>query len=132
MSRQDALAADIDLMRDVYMSRAQREAYDRIVAAALLSGGGDDTCNGVIREGTVVEWTSQSQGYAKTKIGTVREVVQAGNRPSRMRFPQLYKGAGVGYARKFESYVVEVAGRPYWPLANKLRVVSMSTTPEAE
>lgn len=41
MSRQDALAADIDLMRDVYMSRAQREAYDRIVAAALLSGGGD-------------------------------------------------------------------------------------------
>lgn len=80
--------------------------------------------DGRIREGCIVQWRSQAQGHAKTKIGTVREVVQAGNRPDRIRFASLYKGAGVGFGRKDESYVVEVAGRYYWPHANKLRLIS--------
>jgi hypothetical protein len=33
-----SLEHDIDVMRDVYMTRAQREAYDRIAAIALMRG----------------------------------------------------------------------------------------------
>lgn len=40
-------AADQDLMRDVYMSRAQREAYERILARALQQQGGSEGVRGL-------------------------------------------------------------------------------------
>jgi hypothetical protein len=78
--------------------------------------------------GKTVEWTSQSGGYSKTKTGTVVQVVPAKGYPDRERFPDLYKGPGVGLCRKVESYVVAVktgkaAVRHYWPRPNGLTVV---------
>ena len=83
----------------------------------------DDTA---LKEGAWVQWTSQSHGYQSTKIGTIAEVVCAGSKPNRKRFPYLYKGAECGAPRSHTSYVVEVHGKygnlnkPYWPIASKL------------
>ena len=77
--------------------------------------------------GDTVTWTSQSAGVAKTKIGTVEQVVAPKTYPDRDRFLQLYRGPGVGLARDHESYVILVpgktgkgAGKIYWPRANVL------------
>lgn len=79
------------------------------------------------RLGDTVTWTSQSAGVAKTKTGTVEEVVPAKGTPSRERFPQLYRSAGVGLPRDHVSYVVRVpgktakaAGTTYWPRVSAL------------
>lgn len=77
--------------------------------------------------GKTVEWTSQSGGHTKTKTGTVAEVVRAGDRPNRMRFPDLYKGPGCGIGRSEESYVVAVqvgkrSVKHYWPRTGQLTV----------
>lgn len=71
--------------------------------------------------GDAVVWTSQAKGHAREKVGEVAEVVGAGHRPSRERFPALYKHAGCGYGRKHQSYVVLVGNRPYWPNVVHLR-----------
>lgn len=74
--------------------------------------------------GQSVSWTSQSAGYVKEKIGTIEQVVPAGSRPDKDRFPSLYKGAGVGAARDHESYVVRVKGQGvYWPRVTQLKAV---------
>ena len=73
--------------------------------------------------GDQVEWTSQSQGYTKTKRGVVAQVVPAEQRPDKTRFPQLFRGIGCGYGRNHESYVVLVGKRPYWPVASRLTAV---------
>ena len=75
----------------------------------------------MFKVGDSVEWSSQAQGSTKTKRGVVSEVVKAGDRPSRMLFPTLYKNAGCGYGRDHESYVVLVGKKPYWPRAAALR-----------
>jgi hypothetical protein len=76
-----------------------------------------------------VEWTSQAQGTAKTKIGRIAQIVEPGELPSRELFPTLFTSAGVGSARKVISYVVVVGkegrkGLVYWPLPQKLKRVS--------
>lgn len=79
--------------------------------------------------GEQVTWTSQAQGYQKTKTGTVVAVVPAGKLPDREKFTALYKGPGVGGYRDHESYVVEVAEvgvrskktKAYWPRVSALR-----------
>lgn len=75
------------------------------------------------RVGDRVCWTSQAQGSARTKVGTIAEVVLAGFKPNRERFLRLYRGSGCGCARREVSYVVTVGPgeKPYWPLASKLR-----------
>ena len=76
----------------------------------------------VINIGDEVEWTSQSQGHTRTKRGVVVGVIAAGFRPEREDFPTLYSGAGPGYARNHDSFVVRVKGRGlYWPIVKKLR-----------
>ena len=71
--------------------------------------------------GEIVQWRSQAQGTAATKIGEVAEVVAIGQRPDRMRFERLYKGSGCGYGRRETSYVVMVGNKPYWPVTSLLR-----------
>lgn len=79
--------------------------------------------------GDQVQWTSQSGGYTKAKMGTVEEVVPARGYPDRERFQRLYKGSGVGLARDHVSYVVWVHGSgAYWPRANKLRRFDLCPT----
>jgi hypothetical protein len=79
-----------------------------------------------LKEGAVVEWTSQANGGRKKKVGTVVEVVPAKCLPDQTRFRSLYKGYGVGSPRSHESYVVEVPakgkGQPkiYWPRVSAL------------
>jgi hypothetical protein len=71
-----------------------------------------------------VEWTSQSAGYVRTKVGVVVGLVPVGHLPDRERFPSLYRSVGVGMPRDHISYVVKVPGRGvYWPVAKKLRKV---------
>lgn len=71
--------------------------------------------------GDTVHWLSQAQGRSLAKQGVVAEIVPAGSRPDKARFPQLYKGAGAGMSRKVESYVVVVGTKPYWPHVAPLR-----------
>lgn len=78
--------------------------------------------------GQTVCWTSQAGGSARFKTGVVEEVVMAKAYPNRERFPQLYRGSGVGLARDKVSYVVRVPGRTpksagtvYWPRVGALR-----------
>lgn len=71
--------------------------------------------------GDEVTWKSQSQGAWLTKTGTIVEVVAINNHPNRERFSCLYTGAGVGFARKHESYVVQVGRRIYWPRVSALQ-----------
>lgn len=71
-----------------------------------------------------VEWTSQAQGYVRTKIGVVVGIVPVGHLPDRDRFPSLYRSSGVGMPRDHVSYVVKVTGRcVYWPVVKKLQKV---------
>lgn len=77
--------------------------------------------------GDIVTWTSQAAGVAKTKTGTVEQVVAAKGYPDRERFPKLYKSSGVGLPRDHVSYVVRVPGKTaksegttYWPRASAL------------
>jgi hypothetical protein len=75
-----------------------------------------------------VKWVSQSHGCATEKGGVVVEVVAAGERPDRIRFPDLYRGSGCGLSRDHESYVVSVdvgkiigsSVRHYWPRVSAL------------
>lgn len=81
-----------------------------------------------MNEGDRVSWQSQSQGYHKVKEGVIVAVIPAGCRPSDVVFPSLYKGAGPGYGRDHESYVVKVGSRFYWPRAKALREVPEEST----
>jgi hypothetical protein len=76
-----------------------------------------------VKLGTVVEWTSQSQGSSKTKRGVIVAVVQGDQLPNREEYPQLYTGAGLGSWRHHESYVVQVGKKYYWPRVSALKEV---------
>jgi len=67
--------------------------------------------------GDRVEWTSQANGSATTKIGKVIEVVPAGT-----RVPATLKGMGWWNGREHDSYVVDVKGKPYWPRVAYLKM----------
>lgn len=78
--------------------------------------------------GDTVTWSSQSQGATLSKTGQVVAVFAAGSRPLPSEYPSLYTGAGPGYARNHESYVISVPaktpkGKPlvYWPVVSKLK-----------
>jgi len=75
----------------------------------------------MFKVGDMVQWRSQAQGSAATKVGEVVEVVPPKARPDRLRFEKLYRGSGCGYGRSHESYVVMVGNKPYWPVASLLR-----------
>lgn len=75
--------------------------------------------------GDKVQWTSQSGGSSKTKIGMVVKIIKNGSRPSpdEIRYP--------GRARYHDSYLVSVkTGKTekakeklYWPIVSKLQSV---------
>lgn len=67
--------------------------------------------------GETVKWTSQSQGYEKTKEGIVVNVVRIGKLPNR----RIHASTWLGMVRNHESYVVEVNGRNYWPRVSQLK-----------
>jgi hypothetical protein len=83
----------------------------------------------VFKEGTVVKWSSQAQGYTTTKVGTIVQVVPAGMFMDCTRFPALYKKSGLD--RSHESYVVQVGSKFYWPIASKLELVEAPEEPVA-
>lgn len=69
--------------------------------------------------GDKVTWTSQAQGFTKTKVGTVVQVVNPGNRPALDQSP--------GMSRNHKSYVIEVPNKSgrgkakrYWPVVSLL------------
>ena len=68
-----------------------------------------------------VEWTSQSQGFEKTKRGTVFKIVRAGEDPDPGTLRVL--GAGFGMPRNHDSVLVRVGNVAYWPKVSKLRVI---------
>jgi hypothetical protein len=75
--------------------------------------------------GNVVTWRSQAQGSAKTKVGTIIEVVPPDTRPSTAGRPGLNE---CGYGRNHVSYIVEVTTgkqkqgkRHYWPVVSRLK-----------
>lgn len=75
--------------------------------------------------GDWVKWTSQSQGYRKTKVGKVVGVVPAGYHIDRM---QALWSAGwdkpkqPGIQRDHTTYLVQVGNRRrlYWPRVSQL------------
>ncbi len=76
--------------------------------------------------GDTVIWTSQAGGTSKTKTGIIAEVVPPLAKPSREKFPFLYKANGLGLMpRKAISYVVLVGKHPYYPLTKNLRSEKM-------
>jgi hypothetical protein len=87
----------------------------------------------VFQVGDVVEWTSQSSGYTRTKWGVVaRAIDKAKNPTSAVLFlVQSFKAVseyGYGSSRDHESYIVLTPGKTiysgpglYWPIVSKLR-----------
>ena len=71
--------------------------------------------------GDKVEWTSQASGYVRTKSGTVREVVPAGVMPT-LGGRRILRGRS-HIPRQTKSYVVQSAGKWYWPLAHYLKKI---------
>lgn len=71
--------------------------------------------------GDHVRWVSQAAGHTKEKVGTVVEVVPAGQYPAK-----YIKGSGAEFAvtRPHESYVVHVPSgyhqKHYWPRVSTL------------
>lgn len=77
--------------------------------------------NQKFKKGDIVTWTSQSQGYTRTKTGKIVAVVQAGQEPL-TKVPEGCSLGKPGWVRDHESYLVQVDGkkRLYWPLVSKL------------
>ena len=81
--------------------------------------------------GEQVVWSSQAQGHSKQKSGEVVAYVPPNERPCHVSFPDLYKGASVGWGRSTESYVVRVGTKHYWPITKKLRRAGPSELEQA-
>ena len=67
--------------------------------------------------GDIVTWTSQSQGFVRTKTGVIMAVVPAGGEADRFG-----KIGSVGMPRNHESYLVRVEAKLYWPRVSKLKL----------
>jgi hypothetical protein len=72
--------------------------------------------------GDKVTWTSQSQGYWKTKTGRVVGVIPAGFRPHRANWRKYFNHNKPGGPRDHESYIVYAHPHYYWPRVSKLRL----------
>lgn len=74
---------------------------------------------GQFKIGDEVEWSTQANGYTRTKRGEVVAVVEAFHVPLRE-----HKIDRPGLSREHESYIVRVRGqrtRNYWPRVSGLR-----------
>lgn len=86
-----------------------------------------------MKVGDIVTWTSQSQGFSRTKTGKVILVVPAGKHPFELMSKELKDLQRMydGWARDHESYVVEVQtgktpkSKPalYWPRTSWLKKI---------
>lgn len=76
--------------------------------------------------GDMVEWTSQSSGTRKKKIGTICAVIPAEKRPDPYvgRSVVALPGGGFGMPRDHKSYLVLVGNKLYWPRVKYLRMVN--------
>lgn len=73
-----------------------------------------------IKKGTKVKWRSHANGIFKTKKGTICAIVRAGAKPPKAVIGKLKTS---GTPRKGVSYVVDVAGKFYWPRVGQLQTV---------
>ncbi|MGQ6030304.1 hypothetical protein ACUNHT_15335 [Serratia sp. IR-2025] len=84
-------------------------------------------------KGDIVTWVSQAGGSVREKKGEVVEIIPPNGKFSnaiRDRYPDLFKGAGVGFPRPEISYIVAVPqgktgkAKPkhYWPRTSGLRL----------
>lgn len=83
--------------------------------------------------GDMVSWESQSQGSLRKKLGLVIGIVPPNTRPDKGTYRQLWTGAGPGFSRNHESYIVNAQkvtkGKPsgsfrlYWPRVADLKAV---------
>lgn len=76
-----------------------------------------------MKQNEKVKWVSQAKGHVREKSGVIVQVVPPGERPDKERFPDLYRGGGIGFARDHESYVVKVDKKHYWPRVSALQLV---------
>ena len=81
--------------------------------------------------GDLVEWTSQSSGFTKTKCGKIVGIVPAGIDP-KDHVPQdaggvFFQLKNPGSPRNHDSYLIRVGKQRnlYWPLVNKLKLVTI-------
>ena len=74
--------------------------------------------------GNMVRWKSQSGGFSKEKIGEIVAELPHDTSPDQKAFPDLYPRGpnSCGYGRPYESYVVKVGNRHYWPRASLLEL----------
>ena len=88
-----------------------------------------------MKYGDLVEWTSQSGGYKKTKRGFIVAVVPPFCMAHRFVPIDYRKGAfNWGMHRNHESYIVKVSGRGiptklYWPRVAYLKLVKEEGNP---
>lgn len=87
----------------------------------------------ILNKGDSVTWSSQAGGSFREKKGEVVEIIPPNGKFSnaiRDRYPDLFKGAGVGFPRPEVSYIVAVPqgktrkAKPkhYWPRTSSLRL----------
>ena len=109
----------VDDMRQMAVKKEIVEAID----AARTAG----TALGL---GKTVEWTSQAGGHTKTKRGVIVAVVPPRN-SARVTCPPGTRVDTACNGRPEESYLVQVGKKRklYWPLVNRLKVVSAEEEP---
>jgi hypothetical protein len=71
-----------------------------------------------------VAWTAYPSGIARRIEGQVVEVLSAGSRPDKSRYPSLYARGDLGQARGHISYIVKANGKIYWPVVSRLTLVA--------
>jgi len=77
-----------------------------------------------MKVGDRVQWTSQSQGYEKEKVGVIVEIVPAGKRIVDAKYRNELR-IDIGSYRNHKSFIVRVTGpqggtKYYWPLVKNL------------
>lgn len=87
------------------------------------------------RFGDTVTWESQANAGYTVKVGEVCGIVNAGEKPSRVLYPQLYRPSrSIAYVmpRNHESYIIKVGSKYYWPRAKYLKMVKSVQNQEVE
>lgn len=81
--------------------------------------------------GDIVEWTSQSGGYTRTKSGEIVAIVPAEDWAQK-HFEKLglkqNSSCGYGMPRNHESYLVKIKNRCYFPRVKKLKRLNTEKT----
>lgn len=87
------------------------------------------------KAGDRVEWTSQSAGTVKRKVGEVVAVVRAGTEVKKYLPPDApasVANRSFGWPRRHESYLVRVGKTVYWPLVRHLHPDKSCRTADAK